>query len=57
MYNVLSKEADLNHFYYFSNMEKLDERINLDYDFEKFTKTNLTVNLKKFKNMINNHLK
>jgi len=57
MYNKLSKEAGLNHFYYFSEMENLHERINLDYDFEKFTKTNLIVDLEKFKTIINSHLR
>ena len=49
MYNVLATECKINHYYYFSKIVSSNSR-EIKYEFEKFTHSNLLININIFKN-------
>ena len=48
MYNFIALESKINHYYYFSKIVNINYA-NIEFDFQKFTHTNLIVNISQFK--------
>lgn len=55
MYNDMAQKCELNHYYYFAKRSKIKLQ-KVKFDFQKFTYTNLIVNIKFFKKFLDENL-